>query len=123
MSSIAIVIFAMQKLGFYLPEIINNYLNDLLCLPLVLGAIIYLIRKLKKDKSFQFPFLFIVLMAAYYSAYFEYYLPKSTTRYTSDLVDVVLYFAGAFLFYGYQKLEIFKIKSVLSKKEKLYRQA
>ncbi len=98
----AIYIFTMQKIGLFLPAIISNYVNDLLCLPLVLGGISFAIRLLKKDEYFRFPLTAILLMAAYYSVYFEYYLPKNNPRYTSDWVDVVLYFTGALLFYGYE---------------------
>lgn len=99
---VAMGIFAIQKQGIYIPEIINNYANDFLCLPLVLGAILYIIRQLKKDCDFQLSIFFVFLMALYYSVYFEYYLPLSNPRYTSDWIDVLLYFSGAFSFYCYE---------------------
>ncbi len=103
-------IFVMQKAGFYLPEILNNYANDLLCLPLVLGGISFAIRKLKRDKFFKFPLSFMLFMALYYSVYFEYYLPINNPRYTSDWIDVTLYFSGALFFYGYENLGNFRFK-------------
>ena len=105
----AMTIFVMQKLETYLPEIINNYANDLLCLPLVLGSILYIIRRLKNDSNFQLPLVFILLMATYYSVYFEYYLPSYNSRYTSDWIDVGLYFLGAFAFYGYESVRNRKV--------------
>ena len=104
MAMLAFGIFIMQKTGLYLPEIFNNYANDLLCLPLVLGFISSIIRRFKKDESFILPLSFVLIMAAYYSVYFEYYLPKINERYTSDWIDVLLYFGGAIGFYSYEKI-------------------
>ena len=108
MSFVAIVIFTMQKSGIYLPEILNNYANDLLCLPLVLGFILFMIKRLKKDKNFELPLIFVLILAVYYSVYFEYYLSKVNPRYTSDWIDVLLYFVGAIGFYSYQKMTAFR---------------
>ena len=103
MSVLAVTIFSMQKFEILLPKIINNYANDLLCLPLVLAAIAFAIRRLKKDPNFKFPLVFVLIMAAYYSVYFEYYLPKNNPRYTADYMDVIVYFCGSLAFYFYEK--------------------
>ncbi|OCB75447.1 hypothetical protein LPBF_08285 [Flavobacterium crassostreae] len=95
---LASVVYILQKLGIPLPGLIANYWNDLLCIPLVLGAITYIIRHLKKDPYFQLPTGFVLLLATYYSFYFEYYLPQINPRYTADWVDVLLYFIGGMLF-------------------------
>ena len=107
MTLLALGIFSFQKSGLFLPEILNNYANDFLCLPLVLGFISFGIRRLKNDNFFRLPLFFVLLMALYYSIYFEYYLPKINVRYTSDWIDVGLYFLGALAFYGYEKLIVF----------------
>ncbi len=106
MATVAFGIFSIQKTGLYLPEILNNYANDLLCLPLVLGFINFGIRRLKNDESFKLPLFIILIMALYYSVYFEYYLPTINPRYTSDWIDVGLYFAGALGFYSYEKMMV-----------------
>ena len=100
---IALAIYTMQRLNLPLPSLINNYVNDFLCLPLLLGAMEFVIRRLKKDYSFQFSFWFVVFLAFYYAVYFEYYLPKVNSRYTSDWIDVVLYFSGGLIFYFSQR--------------------
>lgn len=100
---IAASIYMLQKSAILIPRLVNNYLNDLLCIPLVLGLLTYTIRWLKKDDEFKFPLRFIVLLSSYYAIYFEYYLPKHNSRYTSDWMDVSLYFLGGILFYLYQK--------------------
>lgn len=103
MALTAICIYVLQRFEVSMPRLINNYLNDLLCMPLVLGAVTFIIRYLKKDKTFQLSLFFVLFMAGYYSFYFEYYLPKVNVRYTSDLIDVALYFIGSIGFYYFQK--------------------
>jgi len=104
LSVIALTIYVMQRSGFQLPSLINNYVNDLLYLPLTLGAITYVIRRLKKDSYFELSIGFIVLLAIYSSFYFEYYLPQINSRYSADFIDVVLYFIGGFAFYFRNKI-------------------
>lgn len=103
---VALIIYSRQRMGLPLPVFINNYVNDLLCFPLLLGAMTFGIRFLKKDTSFAFPAGFIVLLASYYSFYFEFYLPKVNTRYTSDWIDVFLYFIGGLVYYYFMKKKI-----------------
>lgn len=105
----ALTIYLMQRLSMPLPSLINNYVNDLLCLPLLLGAMTFVIRRLKKDSSFQFSIGFVIFLACYYSLYFEYYLPRVNPRYTADWIDVVLYFSGGILFYFIEKKKSIKI--------------
>jgi hypothetical protein len=105
LSLIALSIYVMQRSGFQLPSLINNYVNDLLCLPLTLGVITYIIRDFKKDNSFELSIGFIVLLTGYYSFYFEYYLPQFNSRYTADFIDVVLYFIGGFAFFFRDKMK------------------
>ena len=99
---IALTIYTMQRLNLSLPTIVTNYANDLLYLPLVLGAIEFLIRRLKRDSSFKLSLGFVIFLACAYSIYFEYYLPKANARYTADWIDVILYFVGgiAYFFIG-----------------------
>ena len=103
MCVVALLIYSMQRLNFALPSLIDNYVNDFLCLPIVLGGILFIIRWLKKDDKYRFPFAFIIFMALYYSFYFEYYLPTYNPRYTADWMDVLLYFSGALAFFFYKK--------------------
>lgn len=97
-------IYYRQSVDLYLPWYVNDYLNDLLCIPLVLGLLSFMIRYLKNDNSFQFSLSFITGLALYYSLYFEFYLPEVNSRYTSDWIDILLYFFGGILFYAYQRI-------------------
>ena len=95
----AATVYTCQTLGISLPIWINNYLNDFLCLPIVLNIAQYTVRYLRNDGHLNIPFSLVVTMALLYSIYFEWFLPKVNLRYTSDFIDVALYFAGAFLFH------------------------
>jgi hypothetical protein len=95
----------MQRYHLPLPAFINNYINDFLYLPLVLGAIEFLIRRLKKDSSFKLPIVFVIFLACYYSFYFEYYLPQFNSRYTADWIDVIFYFSGALAYFFAESLK------------------
>lgn len=103
MCVVALVIYTLQRLNITLPSLIDHYVNDFLCLPIVLGLISFVIRWLKKDAKYRFPFAFNIFMASYYSFYFEYYLPKHNLRYTTDWIDVLLYFSGALTYFFYEK--------------------
>ncbi len=103
MALIALIIYVLQKQGIVLPALINNYVNDLLCLPLVLGAITFAIRRLKKDPLFTLSIVFIIVMTCFYAFYFEYYLPQINSRYTADWIDVSLYFSGGIAYYCCEK--------------------
>lgn len=103
MCVVALVIYITQRLNIALPSLIDNYVNDFLCVPIVLGGILFLTQWLKKDDNYRFSFTFIIFIASYYSFYFEYYLPKDNPRYTADWIDVLLYFSGALTFFFYKK--------------------
>ena len=103
----ALGIYTCQRLEVPLPNWINNYVNDLLCLPLVLGCLTQLVRWLKKDADFHFPFVFHLALATYYSWFFEVWLPEISARYTADWFDVLLYFFGAVCYYGISRKRYF----------------
>lgn len=88
---------------FFLPEFFSSYLNDLLCMPVVLGICLFLIRKFSKNEQLKISLFSAFSLAAFYSLYFELYLPEVTQRYTADVVDVLLYFTGAFAFWLVQR--------------------
>src|SRR5690554_264037 len=99
MMVIAAAVYICQRLHIALPSLINNYLNDFLCMPIVLIITQLLARKIKKDKQYIIKNHLIILIVLYYSVYFEYYLPKVNARYTADFIDVILYALGGFVFY------------------------
>ena len=96
-------IYICEKLEILLPKLIRFYVNDFLIIPLVLFTSLFVIRKLKNDKKFTLSLLQILYVCVLYAVIFEFWLPKFHERYTSDIIDVVLYFLSGILFYFLQK--------------------
>jgi hypothetical protein len=93
------------NLSLPLPAFFSFYLNDLLCMPIILSVCLFTIRKISKRKDLKISLFSAFSLAAFYSVYFELYLPEVTTRYTQDITDVLLYFGGAFIFWLVQRSE------------------
>lgn len=96
-------IYVSQKLSVKLPSTINNYVNDFLIIPIVLTVCLFILQKSRNDKSFQISLGVVLYICVLYSILFEFILPKYYVRYTADVLDVVLYFAGGFVFFVLQK--------------------
>lgn len=91
--------------GVEVPQWVFSHLNDLLCIPVVSFISLHFIWILKRDKSIRIPGAGIVLLVFLYSLYFEVYLPRVSSRYTGDWIDVLCYVAGGGIFYGLQRIE------------------
>jgi hypothetical protein len=96
--TIALVVYTLQRFSVALPSLINNYLNDLLCMPIVLKIAQLAVRYLKKDGHLQLPIALVGILTLGYACYFEWFLPQFNSRYTADGIDVFLYFTGALFF-------------------------
>lgn len=105
----AMTVYGLQKMSISLPEWTNNYLNDFLCMPIVLFIGQFTIRKLKRNNILRLPWPLILTLTLFYSIYFEYYLPGINSRYTADFLDVILYFLGSALFYVMENRWVVKI--------------
>lgn len=78
------------------------YLTDLCAMPLVLGFLLLILR-LTQHKYLRLPIWFILSITAYWTVYFEYYLPLQHSQYTADLLDGIMYFIGSLTFIFWQK--------------------
>lgn len=83
----------------YLPHWINDYLADFLCIPLLLSTTLFVLRRIKKSPQLNLTLAMIFFTCAYVSFAFEFFLPRISTRYTSDIFDVVAYFVGGIGYY------------------------
>ena len=92
------MVYTAQRLSIDLPSPIDNYLNDLLCMPIVLKICQFAVRYIKSDSTIQIPIKIALTLTILYSVYFELLLPISNERYTGDWIDVCLYSLG-FLFF------------------------
>lgn len=97
------LVYLLQFFNVKLPLSINNYLNDFLIIPIVLSLSLLVLRLIRKDSSFTISIAIILYVFFFYSVFFEYYMPKISTRYTSDIVDVLMYFFGSVWFWILQK--------------------
>lgn len=101
---ILVLIFAVNQVleryfKLFIP-IAHSYLDDLLAIPVILGITLQIYRKIhpKKD-AFSFTKIQILVAIIYVSVVFEWFLPRFSTTYTSDIFDVICYFVGGFYFY------------------------
>lgn len=100
---IALFIYVANRLAWPLPSWIYFYVNDFLCMPIALSLSLAALRFIKKSDIIYVPLSIILIMTTYYAIYFEWLMPQLNSRYTGDVIDVFLYFTGAFLFYLFQK--------------------
>lgn len=100
---VATFIYFADRLQLPLPNWVCFYVNDFLCMPIVLGICLAVIRIYKKTETLYVPLTVIFVLTTYFSVYFEWFMPKVNTRYTFDFIDIGLYFLGALLFFRFQK--------------------
>jgi hypothetical protein len=100
---IALLMYMMQHLSIPLPTLINNHLNDLLCMPIVLKICQYVVRHIRNDTAVQIPIRIALTLTLFYALYFELILPKFNERYTADMIDVGLYSIGFVFFIGIER--------------------
>ena len=103
---IAATVYLFKHYKWYLPRIINNYLNDILVIPIVLACCLICVRYIKRDPNIQLSIFSIISIILLYTIYFEYYLPMYNLRYTADGIDSILYATGGTFFYFWQQLEV-----------------
>ncbi|MFV8281690.1 hypothetical protein ACNKXS_09105 [Christiangramia marina] len=89
---------ALKFTGVHFPEWTTSYLNDFLCMPIILTICLKMAHYLTKDRSIKISIAQALVLTCFYAIYFELILPQFVDRYTADLVDVLLYFIGATLF-------------------------
>ncbi|MDN3491748.1 hypothetical protein [Winogradskyella bathintestinalis] len=100
---VALVLYVAQRLELPLPNWITFYVNDFLCMPIVLSLCLALLRIIKQTEKLYVPLAVVLILTIYFSIYFEWWVPKFNPRYTSDIIDVILYILGAALFFKLQK--------------------
>ncbi|WP_181305628.1 hypothetical protein [Rufibacter sp. XAAS-G3-1] len=82
------------------PDWLKFYLDDLLCLPLILTVTLFLMRLLY-GPTVRFSVYHVGFVAVYVSLAFELLFPLFLPRYTGDWCDVGLYAVGGWVFYRF----------------------
>lgn len=76
--------------------ILDGWLNDFLCLPILLELVQYSMRIIVR-KNYTLSAFQTIVSILYCSALFEYILPKYSTDYHADIIDVFCYIIGGFI--------------------------
>lgn len=103
---ISILLFLVHQIierGFdYSIPILHAYLDDLVCMPIILGLGTQIVQWIHPIKDLYFlDKNVIILTVIFYSILFEGILPfVNPLVYTADWMDIVMYSVGAILFYN-----------------------
>lgn len=96
-----IIIFISNQIFQYLgmsSYFTTSYLDDLICLPIVLFIVQFVHRYINKN-NFILPISHIILSVIFFSIIFEIILPSFSLKYIGDTIDVFFYMTGAIIFY------------------------
>lgn len=88
-------IFSMNRY-FFRPTgnaFLDGWLNDLLCLPILLELVQVSLRLLVR-KNYTLSYFQVIVSIIYCSLLFEYFLPRNSTSFCSDPIDVLCYIIG-----------------------------
>lgn len=84
----------------YIP-FLHDYLNDLLAMPVILSLALFLMRLIYRNVHYILSKTQVVFAVIYLALVFELILPFLSTNYVGDIIDVICYMAGGFLFYKF----------------------
>jgi hypothetical protein len=85
--------------GVFIP-FVHAYMDDLICLPVILNIILFLFRKfIYPDDQYCFPLFFILSALLMFSLAFEVLLPLRSDAYTADPWDILAYSLGGIFFH------------------------
>ena len=101
--SLGSVLYLAHQLNLPLPKWIYFYINDFLCMPIVLSLCLAVSREIKKTETLYVPLIVVIILTTYFTLHFEWLMPQISARYTGDIIDISLYYLGALLFYNFQK--------------------
>ncbi|MGV0966824.1 hypothetical protein [Empedobacter falsenii] len=76
-------------------EYLNHYLTDIFAVPAMTHLGSYMISKVKyNNQLYVYPTSYLVVTAFVLSFLLEYLMPKFSSNYTADILDIVCYFIG-----------------------------
>lgn len=85
---------------------IQFYLADILALPIICTISLKALQWIKNDATLYLSSSKIFVTTIYLCIFFEWFLPKFSTKYISDLNDCIAYLIGGVIFWIYQKYYI-----------------
>lgn len=103
--SLFIIVFAVYKgIEVYWPSIpiVHMYLEDFLALPIILKSAQLVIQIFASNhRHFEIGLPDIAFITVLVAVYFELILPRYDPRFTADLIDVLIYGSGAWVYWRY----------------------
>lgn len=99
--ALALVLFLLIRLAEgagVAPGWARSYLDDVICLPLVLGAVLVFQRLMTGNPRWCLPLSHGFLALVLFGCYFEFVLPRLRIEAVADPIDLVMYAAGLALF-------------------------
>lgn len=94
--AVYLILFLFKKTGIYLP-IVSDYLADLIALPFTLITSDTFMRRILK-KKWEISLIPMLVAVVYFSLVFEVWMPKVSSNYTADIIDVFCYLTGGIIF-------------------------
>ena len=94
-------IYLAQQLKLPIPNWINFYINDFLCMPIILSLCLAVLRIIKKPETLYVPLIIVLALTTYFAICFEWLVTQISTRDTRDISDTILYYLGAILFFNF----------------------
>ncbi|KAA3655944.1 MAG: hypothetical protein DWQ10_16510 [Calditrichaeota bacterium] len=92
-------VFHLWQDFFSTTPFLSNYLDDLLCLPIVLSGVLAVQRYFSAhSQRFVLPTSHIVFSFVFIAVIFEGILPAISAKYTQDFYDIFAYATGGFFF-------------------------
>lgn len=81
--------------------LIRSYYNDLICIPIVLYVITWVLRLFFQNRLLHLDWVKILVAVISFSITFEWIGPKYNTLHTADIIDVVCYGIGGVVFWKF----------------------
>ena len=104
LAAIYVVLYFIKQTGFYL-KYISDYAADLLCVPIVLSVVHFVMVKFGVIKThFEFTPTMIAFCVLLFGLAFEWFLPMKSTNFTADPIDFVAYILGGLAYFIFRKL-------------------
>lgn len=100
MAALAAGQYLLQHAGVHIP-LVHAYLDDLLCMPLLLFPVLWLFRRFM-GAFYVFPAAYPILTWVALCVVFEGLVPLQNPRFTADGLDMLCYGLGGVLFWYMQ---------------------
>jgi len=98
LAAVYVLFKSAQRNGIEMP-LLHGWFSDVLCMPIVLGAVQFTIKLFRP--TFALSGVMVAVAVIYFTLVFEWWLPQSSSIYTSDWLDVLCYALGGLAFYFY----------------------